>query len=440
MSKGVRNPSKEWGQPVRANLSKRYIDGLKKAPARSIHWDLSLKGFGLLHLPSGVKTFIFDYRSADARKRRYTIGRFGALTVEQARTEARMLAGRVAQGQDPAADVRKRREAPTVSELLDDYIAKHLEVENAPKTRVSVLSAIKLHIRPALGTLKVASVTRQDVLKLRRRMEGTPRQANATLAILSKAFSLAEEWGMRPEGTNPCKRVPRYEENERERFLSHAELARLGEAMVEAETIGLPWRVNESAKAKHRPKAENRRTAPNGRALAAIRLLLLTGARLSEILELRWEDVDFERGTAALPSKKGGTRRPHPVGSIALAILAELPRVEGSPWVLPAPLDPEASLSVSVVSHAWQALRARAGLDDVHLHDLRHTAGTLVSQMGANAFLVRDFLRHKTTAMTNRYANRDADPIRDMANSLGDRIAAGLNGGAGAEIVPLRKK
>ena len=422
------------------NLTKRYIDALAPTSAPVFHWDSGLKGFGLRQFPSGVKTFVFDYRNGDGRKRRVTVGRFGALTVEEARTLARGLAGRVAKGDDPAATLRERRQAPTVSELLDDYVAKHLEVANAPGTRRTAKAAVESHIRPALGALKAASVTRQDVLKLRRKMEATPRLANLTLAVLSKTFSLAEEWGYRPEGSNPCRRVPRYEENERERFLAADELARLGAAIVEAETMGLPWRENEGVKAKHRPKPENRRTAVNARALTAIKLLLLTGARLSEILELRWEHVDFERDALALPSRKGGTRRPHPVGTIALAILADIPRVEGSPWVLPAPLDPGAPLSPSVASHAWQALRERAGIADVRLHDLRHTAGTFVSQSGANAFLVRDFLRHKTIAITNRYANRDADPIRDLAESLGDRVAAGLNGGAGAEIVPFKKR
>lgn len=422
------------------NLTKRYIDALAPTSTPVFHWDSGLKGFGLRQFPSGVKTFVLDYRNADGRKRRVTVGRFGALTVEEARGQARALAGRVAKGDDPAAAVRARREAPTVSELLDDYIAKHLEVVNAPRTRRTAKAAVESHIRPALGALKAASVTRQDVLKLRRKMEETPRLANLTLAVLSKAFSLAEEWGYRAEGSNPCRRVPRYEENERERFLSAEELARLGAAIVEAETVGLPWRENDNAKAKHRPKAENRRTPVSARALAAIKLLLLTGARLSEILELRWEHVDFERGVLALPSRKGGTRRPHPVGTIALAILADIARVEGSPWVLPAPNDPRKSLSPSVASHAWQSLRAHANIADVRLHDLRHTSGTYISQAGANAFLIRDFLRHKNIAMTNRYANRDADPIRELAESLGERIAAGLNGGAGAEIVPFKKK
>ena len=284
------------------------------------------------------------------------------------------------------------------------------------------------HLRPALGALKVASVTRQDVMKLRKRMEGTPRLANLALATLSKAFSLAQEWGWRDEGKNPCRNVQRFGENERERFLSDKEMTRLGAAIVEAETIGLPWREKEGAKSKHRPKPENRRTLVNASALAAIKLLLFTGARRGEILELKWEHVDVKHGTLALPSRKGGARREHPVSKRALSLIEGLPRIKGSPWVFPAPTDPAKPLSESVMTNAWQVLRARAGLTDVRIHDQRHTAGTYVSQTGANAFHVRDFLRHKTLAMTGRYVNRDVDPLRALADSIGDRISAGFDG------------
>src|SRR6185437_4502660 len=227
---------------------------------------------------------------------------------------------------------------------------------------------------------------------------------------------------------------------ERERFLSADELARLGAAIVEAETVGLPWRERAGAKAKHRAKPENRRSPANAAALAVVKLLLFTGARVSEILGLGWADVDMPRATIALPSRKGGGRRPHPVSEVALEILAAQTRVVGSPWVFPAPTDPRRPLSLSVLENAWQGLRAHAGLEDVRLHDLRHTAGTYVSQTGANAFAVRDFLRHKTLTMTGRYANRDADPIRAAAEAIGERIATGLAGRAGAEVLPFKKR
>jgi integrase len=257
---------------------------------------------------------------------------------------------------------------------------------------------------------------------------------------LSKAFNLAEEWGLRPENSNPCRRVRRYKENARERFLSTDELSRLGSALEDAETIGLPWRLNDGAKGKHRAAAEKQRAKINPGALATIRLLVFTGARVSEILQLRWADVDLEGGTLALPERKGGPRRRHPVSAAAIEIIQQLPRVEGSPWTLPAPTNSDNHLSIEVVENAWQRLRAHAGLDDVRLHDLRHTVGTIAAQTGVNAFAVRDLLRHSNTAMTNRYVNRDADPIRALSTAVGERIAAALAGKTPASKVDKQKE
>lgn len=254
-------------------------------------------------------------------------------------------------------------------------------------------------------------------------MADTPWQANLTLAVLSKAFNLAELWGMRPENSNPCRKAPRYPENARERFLASDELARLGRVFREAGYPGLPWREREGASAKHRAKEGDRFTPISPRALAAIRLLLFTGARLSEILELKWEHVDFERATITLPSHKGGARRAHSVSSNVLAIVNEIAREEGSPWVLPAPSE---YLSKSVVENAWQRIHDHAGILDVRIHDLRHTVGTLASQTGVNAFLVRDLLRHSNVAVTARYANRDEDPIRRVSEDVSARISSGL--------------
>ena len=431
------NPSKTCPQGLdrspMPNLNKRFIDAQVVTQERQIHWDSGLRGFGLLILPSGVRSFVFDYRNADGRKRRVTIGRFGALTVDQAREQARILSGRVAKGDDPAATILSRRRAPTVSELLDDYLKKHVEMSNAPKTQKEVKSIVESRLRPALGALKVASVTRQDVLKLRRNMESTPRLANLTLATLSKAFNLAEEWAWRTDGSNPCRRVPRYEETPRERFLTAEELARVGAALIEAETAGLPWQDRDTPHARHRPKPENRKSLVNASALDVIRALLFTGARVSEIRELEWEHVDFAAETLALPTRKGGKRRPHPASRAAMQILKDRTRQKGVQWVFPSPTNSKVPLSISVVANAWERVRDRAGVADVRLHDLRHTAATMLSGDGANAFLLRDFLRHKTIAMTGRYANRDADPIRAAAESLARRIGLGLAGGA--EIV-----
>jgi integrase len=421
-------------------LTKRVVDELHAAEKAELVWDTDLRGFGVRVSPSGTKAYVLQYRTKAGRSRRMTIGRHGVLTVDEARARARKHLASVSDGGDPMGDRSALRVSPTVNDLLDRHIDEHVRVHNSGSTLHSTQRLFDHFARPALGILKVESVTRQDVAKLHLSMRETPRQANLLLAHLSKTFSNAELWGLRPDQSNPCRHIKRYAENHRERFLSVTELERLGAAMREAETEGLPWPENGKPKSKHLPKPENCRTTVTPGVLGAIRALLFTGARLSEIRELRWEHVDFKAGTLKLPGKKGGVRKTHPVGSPALELLASISRVDGSPWVFPRPSDPERCISKEVIENAWQRLRARAAIEDVRLHDLRHTMGTFVSQAGVNAFVVRDVLRHASTVMTNRYVNFDNDPVREVSDVVAARIRASLNGSEGAEVIPLKGK
>jgi integrase len=274
--------------------------------------------------------------------------------------------------------------------------------------------------------------------KLHHELSGTPRQANFILAVCSKAFNLAELWAMRPEGTTPCTRIERNAENARERFLSDAELARLGATLRQALTDGLPWQADPTQPAsKHLPKPENRRTLYARVTTAAIELLLYTGCRLSEVLNLRWDQVDFGAGTVVLAETKAGRPQLVALNGPARRVLMELHTAKKSAWVLPS-ADAQRPLSRTAIENAWQKIRAAAGLEDVRLHDLRHTVGTYAGQTGANAFQVRDLLRHTDLSMTGRYVNRAEDPVRTLSDRVGERIAAGLEGRPRGEIVPLK--
>ena len=409
-------------------LTKRIVDDAAPGASRIYVWDSELRGFGLLVLPTGIKSFIFQYRNAAGRSRRVTIGRYGAITVDEARDLAKKSAYHKDSGGDPAAERRDYRSAPTISELLDRYLIEHLQRRCSASTIADVTALVETRIRPRLGTIKVNDFKRADAAKLHGAMSATPRRANYALSVISKALSLAEEWGLRPENSNPCSKIARYEQNHRKRFLSGDEIQRLGEALAEAETTGIPWRTTAEGKrtAKHLAKEENRRTPISWQCVAAVRMLLLTGARLSEITDLKWSDVDMKAGTIALPERKGGKREPHPVSTAALGVLSALPRVKGTPLVFPRGTDPKQSISTEVMEHAWQRLRWRAGIEDVHLHDLRHTVGTYAAQAGVSGFIVRDLLRHRNITTTARYANFDADPVRDISNIVGDRIAENL--------------
>ncbi|MGP0093333.1 MAG: tyrosine-type recombinase/integrase [Xanthobacteraceae bacterium] len=419
-------------------LTKRFVESLKPAAKDQVIFDAEIAGFGVRVVPSGMRSYLVQYRNASGRSRRLTIGKHGKVTADGARKDALRIFDAVRSGKDPVAERRAYIDAPIVNDLLDRYVAEHVEKRNRPRTREEVKRLVERHIRPQLGRHKVAAVTRQDVAKMHRMLEATPRQANFVLAVCSKAFSLAELWAMRPEGSNPCTRIERNREHARERFLSAEELERLGDALRRAETEGLPWKVNErKPKAKHLPKPENRRTLYPRVNTAAVELLLYTGCRLSEVLNLRWDQVTFADCKITLDETKAGRRQVVAMNAPAQRVLTALFKAKRSSWVLPSTSDAQRPLSKAAIEAAWQKIRTAAGIEDVRLHDLRHTVGTYAGQSGANAFLVRDLLRHKSIAMTGRYVNQADDPVRTLSDQVGERIAAGLAGRKEGEVVPL---
>lgn len=409
-------------------ITKRLVDAAEPKAEKWFIWDDEIPGFGLAVMPSGVKSYILRYRTAEARDRRLTLGRHGVLTPDKARAKARETLVAVNGGGDPLAERRNRRAGATMNDLFDRYEAEHLP-HLSSTTSAEQKRLIKKHLRPEVGPIKVESFNTIDARRIHFLMRKTPRQANSVIVVLSKALALAEEWGMRAEGLNPCAKVRKYPETARDRFLSPEEIGRLGVALNEAETVGLPWEIDETKpkeKAKHLAKPENRLTPVDPTVVAVVRVLLLTGARLSEILELEWDHVDFVAGTLALPYQKGRGRKPHPVATAALEVLGRWGRVQGSKWVFPRLGDSARPLAAPVMQRAWQRIRKRAGLDDVHLHDLRHTFGTTASRSGGNAFQIRDVLRHADIAMSARYVNADAAPMKALTEDVANALAAAL--------------
>lgn len=407
---------------MRAKITKQTVDRLAATDREVLVWDETLKGFGLKVTTGGAKTYLVQYRMggrATATKR-LTIGRHGSpWTAEQARDRAAEILAEVRLGVDPVAAQKERiAQAFTITELADRYVSDHLETKNRASTRQEAKRLVERLIKPQLGRKVVAALRRDDVAAFHHRLKETPRQANQALAVLSKMLSLAELWGYRLDGTNPCRRVERYAETKRERFLADAEVAELGRVLAEFE----------------RDRKEPRLV------LDAVRLLLLTGCRLGEALGLRWSDVDLAGGVLNLRETKTGARA-HPIGAATVAFLEGMPRGDDD-RIFPGRSD-KAPLSRSTVEHAWVGIRKAAGFEDVRLHDLRHTVGTYAGQTGANAFLVRDKLGHKTLAMTGRYVNRAQDPVRALSDKIEERITAALGAGASgktADVVKLRAR
>ena len=208
-------------------LTKRVVDAARyQGKGAHYLWDSDLAGFGLRVYPSGRKSFVATYR-VRGKQRFYTLGRFGEMTVDQARTEALMTLARARKGEDPAGDRLAARGAPTVADLAERYMSDHARIKLKPQSARRNQQVWKRHLLPRLGHRKVADVDRADVAQLHADLAATPVMANRARSVLSSAFNLAELWGWRAEGTNPCRHVPRYKEQARERFLSEQELGRL---------------------------------------------------------------------------------------------------------------------------------------------------------------------------------------------------------------------
>ncbi len=400
-------------------ISQALLSRLKPADRDLFLWDSTIPGFGFRLKPSGAGSFILQYRNSGGRSRRYRIGRYGrmlddearrngVMTATEARQEARRLLSAIDRGADPASGRTDKRAAPTVADLATRYFNEHAEPHKRPSSVASDRRLNKAHIEPRLGSIKVADVTRADVAKLHHALRKTPYQANRALALFSKMMHLAEAWSLRPDHSNPCRHVQRYEEKKRERFLDAAELERIGKVLADAEAG---------------------ETVPAG-VIATVRLLALTGCRLGEILALRWADVDLKAGVLRLPDSKTGAKTV-PLGAPARVLLADLPK-KGAYVVCGA--DPKQPLSVSALEKAWASLRVKAKTSDARLHDFRHTVGTYGGAAGFNAFIIRDLLGHKTLAMTGRYVEKDADPLKRAADAVANRIAAAMDGKQ-AEVV-----
>ncbi|MGB8366390.1 MAG: tyrosine-type recombinase/integrase [Rhizomicrobium sp.] len=401
---------------MQGKITKRTVDSLCASSGETTLWDSEVKGFGVRVRSGGAKTYIVRYRPGaggrGAPLRTLTIGRHGSpWTPDTARGEAKRLLGLVEDGADPAADMIAQRVAPTVAELCDRFLSEHCATKLKARTAFEYRRLAERFIVPALGKRKVADVTRQEVARLHYSLHSTPYQANRALAFTSKMFNLAEAWGIRRDGSNPCRHIVKYREHLRERMLSADELGRLGSALAIYE--GSPYVV------------------------VAVKLLLFTGARLSEVLGLKWEWIDFEKGEARLPDSKTGAKTLH-LPPPALATLAETPRIEGNPFVI---VGGKPGTRLNDMEAPWRDIRAGAGLEDVRLHDLRHAFASVAVSSGMGLPIIGKILGHTQASTTARYAHLASDPVKAAAASVASKIASAMASGEthNASVVNLRR-
>lgn len=421
-------------------ITKRSVDALVPVERAFIAFDPDLAGFGVRVMPTGAKSYVVEYRphggGRGVSKRRVTIGKVGALTPDQARKAAADMLAKVRLGADPAAEKTEKRQAVTVAGLIEAFVAEHVRGKLKEKTGEAYAAGLA-RLRDAHGSLKAEALTRAQLAGLHSKMRETPYAANRALAAWAKMFAWAEGRGLVPEGHNPARRIERYREEGRERFLTPAELSRLGDALRLAETDGLPWEVDEAGpKAKHLAKPENRRVKLDPFAVAAIRLLILTGARLREILNAQWSQVDLGRGVIFLGDSKTG-RKPIYLSAAAQAVLDGLPRIEGNPHIIAGAKEgaPRADLK-----KPWGAVCRAAGLEGLRLHDLRHSFASFGAGASLGLPIIGKLLGHTQAATTARYAHLDADPLRRAVNTIGSTISAALGGRQPQEAATLRRK
>ncbi len=426
-------------------ITKRAVDALECSPGkdRVFLWDDTLSGFGVVAYPTGRRAYVVQYRQA-GRSARITIGEHGRLTAEEARAEAKRHLGTVAHGVDLAGKRKAERAVPTFREAADAYMTRHVERHKKARTVETYEALLRLHLLPALGALRLTDIRRKHVEALHERLADKPGAANRALSVFSAIWTWAATRAFHDLGLplSPAKGIERNREEGRERYLTTDELGRLGDVLAQAEATGLPYEVDETKpKAKHAPKLENRLRRIDPFAIAAIRLLLFTGARLREILHARWEEIDFERGLLNLPSARSKTGKKSVVLSApALDILAALPRIEGNPHVIPGEAKDAdgAGLPRVDLKAPWRAVTIAAGLADLRIHDLRHSHAATGAGLGLGLHIVGKLLGHSQPQTTARYAHLDADPLRRASNSIGSALEGAMTRRAPAEVVELR--
>ena len=301
------------------------------------------------------------------------------LTCEQARSRAITIIAAARNGDDPAAKRDADRQAITVKELAERFDREHIALRVKESTAKGYRRMLERVIVPALGRHRVTEVTRADVAKIHHDLRHIPYDANRCIEIISKMFSLAEMWGLRPDGSNPRKHIKKYPEEKRERFLSPAELRRVGEVLREMESEGVEL----------------------ASAIVATRLLILTGCRLNEIMTLQWEHVDIAGKALRLPDSKTGAKVVH-LGQPAIELLGKIERVEKNPWVI---VGTKPGARLTDLQPFWQRVRARAGLKDVRIHDLRHTFASTAVAAGQGLPMIGKLLGHTQVQTTARYAH-----------------------------------
>lgn len=383
---------------TKKKLTKAYVDSIK-APTDSQdawHWDTDVPGFAVRAQISGRLTYVVRYRTADGLARKMKLARTCDMHPDKARDMARDVFARVAKGEDPAGARQEARQAPTMTELEAKYTDEHAKPFKKASSQRSDELNWKNHILPAWGSRKVRSITEADVLKLFGKLSDRKSTANQVLALLSKAFNLAEKWGFRDKNTNPCKGVKKFDIAEKELILNPEQIKALNITLLAM-----------TAKGEIRSDFAD-----------FIRLLMLTGCRKCEIMHAKASWIDLHQGLLLLPDSKVGQRKI--VMSAPALQIAETLVADGREWLIPGR---RGGQPLQTPYRIWKAVKQAAGLPlELRLHDLRHTAGSLAHMAGATQKEIAEMLGHKQLTTTERYLHGAAGSKGRTVSTLGNVI------------------
>lgn len=378
-----------------SRITKRGVDALE---AGQNAWDSELKGFGI-RCRGSSKSYVLKYRYY-GRQRMYTIGRHGSpWTPETARTEAKRLLGFIASGKDPADEKRGDKGAMTLGEVTKIFMKQYVEAKLKPRTIETYRWIFDRKILPALGNLRFDKITRRHIAKFHLEQIETPANANNSLIKIAKLYNWAKKEQYLPDDhVNPCKYIDLYRENNIERFLSNDELERLHKAL------------------DNDPKRDSRCNLP----AHAIRLILYTGARKSEVIELKWTMVDLKSRCLHLPDSKTGKKDIH-LNDQAIDLLRGLSKIVDNDFVFTGKYR-GSPMSLSCLQSCWMEIRELADLQDVRLHDLRHTFASIGINSGMGLFQIGKLLGHKDIKSTAIYAHLQTDKMQQDVNKIGELL------------------
>ena len=329
-------------------------------------------------------------------------------------------------GADPAREKALDRKAMTIADLERVFMEEEVRPTCKPRTVNLYAMYFRIHILPELGSKRASDVSHTDIVRLHRKigLQAKPT-ANRVVSLVSALFTWGRKTNRILTETNPARGVQLFPEQPRERYLTSDEMLRLGDAIREAETQGIPYEIDETRQtSKHAVKAINRYTKIGPHAAAAIRLLLLTGARLREILDLRWANVDLERGLLFLSDSKSG-KKTIVLNTPALLILSSLPRI-GDFVIAGQSAGSKEERPRADLQRPWGAITQRARLIGLRLHDLRHTHASFGVGAGLGLPIIGRLLGHSNVETTQRYAHLADDPVRKASERIGGDLAKAM--------------